>query len=151
MVDQGLSQLSNTFIYAAMVAYTIAFVAFAIDLSGRGRAALPAQEPVSVPVAVGGGTAGDRPSDPGPGSPASTGPAPERRRAVGIALSLTYLAFGLHLAGVVFRGLSVDRAPWGNMYEFSISGTVVVTGVFLLVLLRQDLRFLGTFVIGPVL
>ena len=71
MVDQGFSQLSNTFIYAAMVAYTIAFVAFAIDLSGRGRAALPAQEPVSVPVAVGAGTAGDRPSDPGAGSPAS--------------------------------------------------------------------------------
>lgn len=66
-------------------------------------------------------------------------------------MALTYLAFALHVGGVVARGLSVDRAPWGNMYEFSISGTAVVTGVFLLVLVRQDLRFLGTFVIGPVL
>ena len=45
----------------------------------------------------------------------------------------------------------MHRAPWGNMYEFSITGTVVVTGVFLAVVLREDLRFLGTFVIGPVL
>jgi cytochrome c-type biogenesis protein CcsB len=66
-------------------------------------------------------------------------------------VALTWLAFGLHLAGVVARGLSVQRVPWGNMYEFSISGAVVVTGVFLAVLLRRDIRYLGTFVIGPVL
>jgi cytochrome c-type biogenesis protein CcsB len=51
----------------------------------------------------------------------------------------------------VARGLSAHRPPWGNMYEFTISGAVVVTGVFLLVILRNDLRYLGTFVIGPVL
>ena len=67
-------------------------------------------------------------------------------------MSMTYLAFALHLAGVVARGLSVDRAPWGNMYEFSITGTLVVTGVFLAVVVqRRELRFLGTFIIGPVL
>jgi cytochrome c-type biogenesis protein CcsB len=151
MVDQELSQLSNTFIYAAMVAYTIAFVAFAIDLSGRGRSAAAVRQAVPVPVSAGAGRVSERTSTDLPSRPGAPATAPERRRAVGIALSLTYLAFGLHLAGVVARGLSVDRAPWGNMYEFSISGTVVVTGVFLLVLLRQDLRFLGTFVIGPVL
>jgi cytochrome c-type biogenesis protein CcsB len=66
-------------------------------------------------------------------------------------VSLTWLAFVVHLVGVVARGLSVDRAPWANMYEFSISGSLVVTAVYLAVLLRRDLRFLGTFVIGPVL
>lgn len=72
-------------------------------------------------------------------------------RAAGIAVSLTVLATLIHLAGVVSRGLSVQRAPWGNMYEFAISGSVVVSVVFLLVLARRDIRYLGTFVIGPVL
>lgn len=154
MINQGLSQLSNTFIYAAMVSYTIAFVAFAIDLSGRGRAVAAVPQPVAEPVPVSAGAADSPVGSADPPSPPpqpSAESAPARRQAAGIALSLTYLAFGLHLAGVVARGLSVDRAPWGNMYEFSISGTVVVTGVYLIVLLRQDLRFLGTFVIGPVL
>jgi cytochrome c-type biogenesis protein CcsB len=76
------------------------------------------------------------------------------RRAVGIAVSLTWLAFALHLGGVVARGLSASRAPWGNMYEFTISGAAVITGVFLATLLRRerhDLRYLGTFVVAPVL
>jgi cytochrome c-type biogenesis protein CcsB len=38
------------------------------------------------------------------------------------------------------------------MYEFSISGTLVVTAVFLVVVVqRPELRFLGTFIVGPVL
>jgi cytochrome c-type biogenesis protein CcsB len=41
--------------------------------------------------------------------------------------------------------------PWGNAYEFAITGAVVVTGVFLALLRRRDARYLGTFVVGPVL
>jgi cytochrome c-type biogenesis protein CcsB len=37
------------------------------------------------------------------------------------------------------------------MYEFSTSGALVVTGVYLAVLRRRDVRYLGTFVVGPVL
>ena len=37
------------------------------------------------------------------------------------------------------------------MYEFSITGTLLIVAVFLVVLLREDLRFLGTFVTGLVL
>jgi cytochrome c-type biogenesis protein CcsB len=91
-----------------------------------------------------------------PGDGESTSPDQSRRigrrQALGIAMSMAYLAFALHVGGVVARGLSVHRAPWGNMYEFSITGTVVVTAVFLVVVARRvELRFLGTFVIGPVL
>jgi cytochrome c-type biogenesis protein CcsB len=179
VVNETLSQLSNALIYSAMLVYTIAFVAFAVDLSGRGRVAAAALDqaaldkaaldvepkvialPVSEPVAVGASSVHDHAERKPPLSPAvimhESGSIDRstfgsgRRRAAGIAVTLTYLAFALHLGAVIARGLSVDRAPWGNMYEFSISGTVVVTGVFLLVLIRQDLRFLGTFVIGPVL
>jgi cytochrome c-type biogenesis protein CcsB len=69
----------------------------------------------------------------------------------GIAVSLTWLAMLLHLGGVAARGLSVQRVPFGNMYEFSISGSVVVTAAYLLILARRDIRYLGTFVVGPVL
>ena len=34
------------------------------------------------------------------------------------------------------------------MYEFLTTGAFVAVAVFLLVLIRRDLRFLGTFVIG---
>ena len=66
-------------------------------------------------------------------------------------MSVTWLAFALHAGGVLARGLAADRVPWGNMYEFSISGAVVVIGVYLVTLFRTDLRYLGTFVVGPVL
>ena len=139
-VDQTLAQASNVLIYSAMAVYAGAFGAFAVDLSGRGRVAARQQ----VPVPVGGGAA--------PGPAVGDPEAPRTgRKAVGIAVSLTWLAFALHLGGVVARGLSAQRAPWGNMYEFSTSGAVVVTGVFLVVLARRDVRFLGTFVVGPVL
>ena len=78
-------------------------------------------------------------------------PKPLRRRAAGIAMSLTWLAFLLHASAVLARGLAVHRPPWGNMYEFACAGSAVVTAVFLVACLRKDLRFLGLFVTGPVL
>ncbi len=32
---------------------------------------------------------------------------------------------------MVTRGLSAHRAPWGNMYEFAVTGSAVVTAVYL--------------------
>jgi cytochrome c-type biogenesis protein CcsB len=66
-------------------------------------------------------------------------------------VSLTVLAFGLHLASVVARGVSAGRPPWGNMFEFSVTGSLAVTGVFLVLLARRDVRYLGVFVMLPVL
>lgn len=156
VVDEQMAQASNVLIYSAMLVYTGALAAFASDLSGRGRVAAAVRSPAparELVTAGGAGTAGSGSAEVvrelgesgGPGEPVV------RRRAVGIAVSLTWLAFALHLGGVVARGLSAHRPPWGNMYEFTISGAVVVTGVFLLVILRNDLRYLGTFVVGPVL
>ena len=41
-------------------------------------------------------------------------------------MSLTWLATALLLGGVVLRGLSAGRVPWGNMYEFSITAALAV-------------------------
>jgi cytochrome c-type biogenesis protein CcsB len=68
-----------------------------------------------------------------------------------LGVSLTLIGFVLHLGGVVLRGIAANRVPWANMYEFSITGTLLMVAVFLVVLTRQDLRFLGTFMTGLVL
>jgi cytochrome c-type biogenesis protein CcsB len=146
-VDATLATLSNQLVYSAMAVYTGAMAAFAVDLSGRGtRVATQAEvlvgpdgEPVTDVSSV------------TPSAPTGESRPRPRTRIGGIAVALTWLAFALHLGGVVARGASVHRAPWGNMYEFSVSGAVVVTAVFLAVLSRRDVRYLGTFVVGPVL
>ncbi len=167
-VEETLANVSNDLVYSAMAVYTCALGAFALDLAGRGAAARPARAVVpaaaqvpaaSVPVAAGGVPPAPEPAAgeaPGTGAESPDGGtgAPARRRwanAGGIAVSLTWLAFLLHAGAVAARGLSAGRAPWGNMYEFATAGSMVVTGVFLVVLLRRDVRYLGTFVIGPVL
>ncbi|MCX6451656.1 MAG: c-type cytochrome biogenesis protein CcsB [Actinobacteria bacterium] len=68
-----------------------------------------------------------------------------------IAIALTSLAFALHFAGVIARGISAHRVPWGNMYEFSTTGSVAVTGMFLLLLRRHSLRWLTLVVTFAVL
>src|SRR4051794_41656889 len=112
-----------------MTVYTAALGAFALDLAGRGAAARPARaavpraaaRPAVVPA---GGPAAEAEEAPA-GPPGDEVPAPPARRwtnAAGIAVSLTWLAFLLHLAGVVTRGISAGRGPGGQMDEVSVPG-----------------------------
>ena len=50
---------------------------------------------------------------------------------------------------IATRGLSVSRAPLGNMYEFDLAGTAFLLVCFLLWSLRKDVRWLGAFVTLP--
>ncbi|WP_394554266.1 c-type cytochrome biogenesis protein CcsB [Agromyces sp. MMS24-JH15] len=70
-----------------------------------------------------------------------------------VAVAMTVLAWLLHLTGDILRGVAAGRVPWANMYEFALTGTLVITTVYLgvLVFSKVDLRFLGTFVTGLVL
>jgi cytochrome c-type biogenesis protein CcsB len=72
----------------------------------------------------------------------------ERRVPARVAVALTVLGAAIHAAGVITRAIGAGRVPWGNMYEFLTTGAFVAVAIFLLVLIRRDLRFLGTFVIG---
>ncbi|MFB8368203.1 c-type cytochrome biogenesis protein CcsB [Pseudarthrobacter sp. NPDC055928] len=74
--------------------------------------------------------------------------AAERRAPARVAVALTILGVLIHGAAVITRALGAGRVPWGNMYEFLTTGAFVAVAVFLLVLIRRDLRFLGTFVVG---
>ena len=67
-------------------------------------------------------------------------------RAARIATALMILGFLLLLGGVIARGISNKHVPWGNMYEFSITGSLALTGAYLLALRKHDLRWLGLFI-----
>lgn len=64
------------------------------------------------------------------------------------ALAITILAFLFHAAGVVMRGIAASRVPWANMYEFSISGALVIVGIFLAAWFIREIRVIAVFVTG---
>ena len=67
-----------------------------------------------------------------------------------IGLALTVLGCVLHLLGLVGRGLGSDpvRVPWGNMYEFTLAGTFGVSVMYLALMRRYHLRWMGVLVTG---
>ena len=67
-------------------------------------------------------------------------------KAARIATALMLLGFILLFVAVVARGLSNGHVPWGNMYEFSITGALAFTGAYLVALRKYDLRWLGLFI-----
>ncbi len=176
-MTQTLDEISIILIYSAMAVYALAFIAFALDLARRSstvkkatEAVLPAAAvdvPVGVSASAAGAASGSKSvsapvggfgSD-APGSADDAGlvsldgrdSAGKRSIALRLGVSFTILAWVIQLVGVVLRGVAASRVPWANMYEFSITGTLLIVAVFLVVLIREDLRFLGTFVTGLVL
>jgi len=152
----NLNELSILSLYSAMAVYALAFIAFAIDLAKRSAAVDSAEVPavaadeVSVAGAVAGGntTTLTRLS----ARMANDAATPYGRSAsLRVGVSLLVLAWGLHLVAAVLRGIAAERVPWANMYEFAMTGTLLIVTVFLIVLTRTDLRFLGTFVSGLIL
>ena len=53
------------------------------------------------------------------------------------------IGFLLSVVGVLTRALAAQRAPWGNMFEFTITAMVFVVGVYLILVWRAGLRWLG--------
>ncbi|MFC9734725.1 c-type cytochrome biogenesis protein CcsB [Streptomyces roseolus] len=172
--NESLAQMSNTLVYSSMAVYTLAFLAHIAEWVfgsrskvGRTAAALTGQKEaaaaaVTVQVKGAGGTtvldrpkvvtraaAGARDVPDGPGAAGGTVKGDLYGR---IAVSLTVLAFALEAAGVVVRAISVQRAPWGNMYEFSTTFSTVAVGVYLAFLLAgKNVRWIGLPLVTTVL
>ncbi|GMA29208.1 c-type cytochrome biogenesis protein CcsB [Arenivirga flava] len=145
----SLDTVSVILVYSAIAVYALAFIAFTMDLARRaGEVRTVAAASVGTAASSGsGGTALlDREQIEAGDATASRG----RLVWLRIGLSLTIIGFVVHLVATVLRGLAAERVPWANMYEFSLTATLIITAVFLGVQLRQDLRFLGTFIIGLV-
>jgi len=162
MTDATLSQLSNNLMGSAVVVYALAALVYTVQLAVARRATDDVQVPVLVTAGVGavgvdvvsasGALAGRLPGFAG----AEPGRSEERetareRRLDGVGYALTLLAFVLHLAASTTRGLSADRVPWGNMYEFATTGALAASAAFLVTQRVTRVRGLGVVVVGTVL
>jgi cytochrome c-type biogenesis protein CcsB len=153
-----LSTMSVVLIYSAMAVYAVALVAYALDVARR-ASPVTTPRPARVLTANAGAvsTAGSRVTtltrpDVAPrATAASDDPRTRRSRFGRVAVTLTVMGFVIHGAGVTLRGIDAGRVPWANMYEFSITSTLIIIGIFLLMQIRLNIRFLGTFVVGLML
>ena len=132
---------SSLALVASVVTYVLAMFLHAAEWAAARRvAAEPAameRELVSV------GSSAAKPVE-GPESGQSPASGRQRVDAFGrMGLSLTVLGFLLSLAGVVLRGVAAGRAPWGNMFEFTISEMVFVVAAYLIMVWRAGVRWLG--------
>src|SRR6266498_2140769 len=67
-----------------------------------------------------------------------------------LAVSLTVFGVMLHFAALALRGLATHRAPWGNMYEFGATLSIIAVITWLVVLRKYPVRHLGVWVLLPV-
>lgn len=118
MSDRSAALLSNNFIYAAMVIYALAFLAHAVEVAWSVKTPAVQVKKTKLDFSK-----------------------TERLGRLGSA----FMVIGtlLLLAGVIFRGMSADRVPWGNMYEFSITGALVFSIAYLYALKKYQMRWLG--------
>ena len=154
MINQSLAHVSNILVYGAMTGFVLAMVVFAVSLS-KSRRLETLEDSVlrtnSVsPAARLGGTATLEQSSVSTavvdGQERGAG-----RRAGNIGMSLTWLSMFLLGAALASRGLSAHRLPWGNMYEFSLAAGFSVSCAYCVLSLKRDLRWLGLFIVVPVL
>jgi cytochrome c-type biogenesis protein CcsB len=139
-VTETLVSYSNIAVYSAMAIYALAFIMYTLDLSRRVAAPVAA---AAVTAHVNGYTTVlEKPVDEAPKK------TPRYLRA---AMALTIIAWVLHVGAAVFRGVAAGRVPWANMFEFTLTATAIIIGVFLAVQFWQDIRFIGAFVTGFVL
>ena len=156
-VSEDLAVASDWFLVFTLLAYSLGMLLFAGEYAFgvRGRVARtvarPATEAVPARELVGAG--GPPVSTVASGGPTTPPPPEQPRLAVTLgraAVALTVVGWALHAASLTTRGLAVERVPWGNMYEFSSAVSFAAVTAFLGLLTRQRVRYLGTFVLLPV-
>ncbi len=152
----SLDDVSVLLVWTAIVVYALAFIAYAVDLARRSEQAIKAQDTrqrTMVGAAAGriGGASSGGPEAAASAVDVDARPG-ERPRYLWarIGTALMWLGFGFHVVGDVLRGIAAERVPWANMYEFALTGTMLIVAVYLGVLFRYDLRFLGAFISGLV-
>ena len=153
MTDQAWETLSNQAVAAAGLVYFLSLLAYLVQWASlRG---VPVAQSTERKVAIGAAGGLDK-LDPGEDR---LDPRPDEARGQRIAMTgrlgllLVGLACALHFVALVGRGMAADpnRVPWGNMYEFTLSGTFVVALLFLVTRRRLGLDWAGPLVVAIVL
>ena len=134
-----LASYSLVAVYSAMAVYTLSFLFFTLDL-----AKTSSQEPERSLVAAG------RREHTSSGVEVI-----QAQRSISvmqrIARGLLVAGWLVHLIGTLLRGIAAERVPWSNMFEFGLTSTLLIVGVYLGSLFWRDLGYLGAFVSGFVL
>jgi cytochrome c-type biogenesis protein CcsB len=146
-VNTHLANLSNQLMLGTVLLYVVALFGYAADLAfgeRRGTAVVRAEAKVLA----------------GAGAPDVEEVATEQAEPVEhdgegrdwgkFAVMFTVLGWSVQLAEIVTRGMAASRIPWGNMYEFTSAITFAAVTVFLIMLVRQNIRFLGAFLLVAV-
>ncbi|MFI0452736.1 c-type cytochrome biogenesis protein CcsB [Actinomadura sp. 6N118] len=155
--DASLASFSEHLMTATIVVYTLAVVGYVAAFAARRPATATAvRSPAArskVLVGAGGppvaSVADDGETESGPGEPTSLLASPAARLLARGAVLLTLIGWLLHLGQMSGRGLAAERLPWGTMGEF-VTALVFAAVTGLLVLIRrQQVRYLGLFVMIP--
>jgi cytochrome c-type biogenesis protein CcsB len=118
MSDKVAALLSNDFIYAAMALYTLALLTHAIEVAWSIKTPAVSVKKTKLDFS--------------------------RTERVGrLASAFMVIGFLLLLVAVVLRGISANRVPLGNMYEFSITGALAFSAAYLFGLKKYKIRYLG--------
>ncbi len=161
MTPATLDAYSVVAVYSAIAVYVLAFIAFALDLSKRSAmahsataaavataaaTASPAAAAVGVKKTASRGSTAviDRAAPPAvPTAPTVAGRASRFQRT---AYALVIVGWVVHLTALVLRGLASGRVPWSDLYEFVMTGTAIMVGVFVFIQLWRDVKFLGAYI-----
>ncbi|GHJ59315.1 c-type cytochrome biogenesis protein CcsB [Nocardioides sp. OK12] len=154
MTDPSWEALSQQAVAAAGAVYFLAMLSHLVEWSLLRK--VPASAEVArVSAGAGGAVAADEAAPTAGPTSGDVDDAHERRvlMAGRLGLLLTWLGAGVHLVALVGRGMAADpnRVPWGNMYEFTLSGTFVVAALYLATRRRFGLGWMAPIVVSTVL
>ena len=143
MTPLAYATFSNQAIMFAGIVYTLALLSHILEWTVCRPSRYSA--PIAEPARVGGGIGAKEPAPRDAPAPVA-GPRGGRARVdvfSRLGVALTVVAFGLHLAGVIARGLAANRVPWGNMYEFALVGALAAAAGYLVLMPYYRLNWLG--------
>jgi cytochrome c-type biogenesis protein CcsB len=150
-VTATLAAYSVVAVYSAIVVYVLAFITFALDLSKRSAMAVAAASSVvstsSTSVGAAGGSTATLEKTAAPAVPSVRGRASRWQRT---GYALVIVGWVVHLTALVLRGLAAGRVPWADLYEFAMTGTAIMVGVFIFIQFYRDVKFLGAYITGIV-
>ena len=115
MNSSDYAYLSNYGVYTAMALFAVAFVAHAVEVAFSVR---NLEEKTKFDFS-------------------------RTKRSGDLGTVMIVLGFISLLLAVIFRGISAERVPWGNMYEFSITGALAFTGAYIFALWKYKIKWLG--------
>ena len=126
MSDRSAALLSNNFIYSAMFIYALALLSHALEVAWSIKTPDIAVKKTKLDFS--------------------------RTSRIGrLGSAFMLIATILLFTGVVLRGISANRVPWGNMYEFSTTGALAFSLAYLYALYKYKMRWLGLPVVIAVL